>query len=432
MLRSSFGAFDGGCDRSGEARRLGVDAVGLGLQTLDLSLEPRESLASVGHRTHRGHVSLLRLRGDTLVLLEFELGHLQRLGRERDRLGHFGLGECGLLRLAFELFWIGTAGADRGLREVAAAFGCDPIGRVDTLGERRQPEPRLACRRGSGSDLGEMVRVLGDLGIDGVELCGDLVGASSNLFFDCRVLGHLRASGHQIVCRQPQSCVAEIGLHRLSSAGNLGLPSERFELSPQFGGEVAQTREICLHRVELANGLLFALAVLEDSCRLFDERTTVLRPRFQNRREAPLPDDDVHLAPDTRVGQQLLHVHQPARTPVDLVLARTVAEHPSRDGDLGVFDRQSAVGVVDRQRHLGPTERRPTRRPGEDDVFHLAATQRFRTLLAHHPRQCVDHVRLTRAVGAHHAGDAGLESQSRGRREGLEALQGQAFQVHDR
>mgnify|MGYP000134310250 CR=1 FL=1 len=137
-----------------------------------------------------------------------------------------------------------------------------------------------------------------------------------------------------------------------------------------------------------------AAAVFEDTGGLLDERAPVLGPRFQDRRQAPLADDDVHLTADAGVRQQFLHVHQPARTAVDLVLTGAVAEHAPRDGHLGVVDGQRTVGVVDGQRHLGPAERGPPGGTGEDDVLHLAAAQRLGALLTHHPGQRVDDVRF--------------------------------------
>ena len=101
------------------------------------------------------------------------------------------------------------------------------------------------------------------------------------------------------------------------------------------------------------------------------------------------------------------------------------------DRDLGVVDRQRAVGVVDGERapRRGPAAARPDG-AGEDDVLHLAAAQRLGALLAHHPGQGVDDVGLARPVGPDDAGDAGLEVQGRRGREGLEALEGQALQMH--
>ena len=167
---------------------------------------------------------------------------------------------------------------------------------------------------------------------------------------------------HQVVGGQAQPGVAQVGLHGLRAAGDLGLPAERLELAAQFGGEVGEPGEVGLHRVELADRLLLALAVLEHARGLLDERAAVLRARFQDRRQPALTDDDVHLPADTGVAEQFLHVHQPARAAVDLVFARAVAEHAPGDRHLGVVDGQRAVGVVDGQRHLGAAERRPARR----------------------------------------------------------------------
>src|SRR4029079_4444971 len=62
---------------------------------------------------------------------------------------------------------------------------------------------------------------------------------------------------------------------------------------------------------------------------------------------------------------------------------------------------------------------------------HLAAAQGLGALLAHHPRQRVDHVGLAGTVGSDDAGDTGFEAQSRRRSKGLEALQRQTLEVHD-
>jgi hypothetical protein len=212
--------------------------------------------------------------------------------------------------------------------------------------------------------------------------------------------------------------------------GHLGLLAERLELAAELGGEVGQPVEVDLHRVELADRLFLALAVLEDAGGLLDERAAVLGLGVQHRVEPALAHDDVHLAADAGVAEQLLDVEQAAGVAVDLVLARAVAEHAAGDRDLGVLDREGAVVVVDRERHLGAAQRRPAGGAGEDDVLHLSAAQRLGALLAEDPGDGVDDVGLAGAVGAHHTGDARLQAQRRGGGEGLEALDRQALEVH--
>ena len=70
--------------------------------------------------------------------------------------------------------------------------------------------------------------------------------------------------------------------------------------------------QVALGGVELAERLLLALAVLEDAGGLLDEAAAVLGGRVQDRVELALADDDVHLAADAGVAEQLLDVEQPA------------------------------------------------------------------------------------------------------------------------
>ena len=152
----------------------------------------------------------------------------------------------------------------------------------------------------------------------------------------------------QVVGEQPQPRVTQLGLHAGSPAGDLGLLAQRLELAAQLAGQVGQPGEVHLHRLELAQRLFLALAVLEDAGSLLDEASPVLGPGLQHRVQLPLPDDDVHLPADPGVGEQLLDVQQPSTLAVDLVLACALAEHPPGDRHFGELDRQRVVGVVDR------------------------------------------------------------------------------------
>ena len=89
------------------------------------------------------------------------------------------------------------------------------------------------------------------------------------------------------------------------------LPNGR-ELAAKLRGQVLDARQVGLHRVELAERLLLALAVLEDAGRLLDEPAPLLGRRVQDLVELALADDHVHLAADAGVAEQLLDVEQPA------------------------------------------------------------------------------------------------------------------------
>ena len=142
------------------------------------------------------------------------------------------------------------------------------------------------------------------------------------------------------------------------AAGRLGLALERAQLAADLAEQVLDAQQVGLGGVEAALGLLLALAELEDAGGLLDDRPAVLGAGVEDGVDLALADDDVLLAADAGVGEQLLHVEQAARHVVDGVLAVAAAEQRAADRDLGELDRQDAGRVVERQRDLGAAERR--------------------------------------------------------------------------
>ena len=224
-----------------------------------------------------------------------------------------------------------------------------------------------------------------DADTDRLGLLGEHKALGVALLFGARVVGESCAQGDDVVGEDPCLGVSHDRGDGLRLPGDLGLLAEGFELTADLAGEVAQAGEVGLHRVELAESLLLAAAVLEDSCCFFDESAPVFRRCLQHGIETALADDHVHLTAEARVAQQLLHVEQTASGAVDGVFAGAVAEQRAADRDLGELDRQGTVAVVDRELHLGATEGSTRGGTGEDDVFHFAAAQGLRPLLSHDP-----------------------------------------------
>ncbi len=401
--------------RRGEPTELGLGGRGPRAQRPDLPGQPGQPLPTVGDGADRRHERPLRRRQRRLEVGAPGHGVLEPCPVLVELAGEGGLGVADLRRLALERLRVAQRPrASRGRRrQVPVPLDGERRGAPQPLlqggeavpGLLRGGEPRRLLGRGRLTGL-LLALHLPELGLDG--------GASLEQGL---LVAHLRlqrgAQGDQVVGEQPQPGVAPVGLHGLRPTRQLGLPTERLELPTDLGGEVAEPGEPGLHGVELAQGLLLALLVLEDPGGLLDEGPPVLGPRRQHRVELALPHDDVQLAADAAVAEQLLHVDEPAPVAVDGVLRLPGAEHQPPHGDLGVVDRQRTVAVVDRQRHLGAAERRPAGRAGEDDVLHLAAAQRLGALLAQHPGHRVDDVALARAVGPDDARDAGLEAQRR-------------------
>ncbi len=236
----------------------------------------------------------------------------------------------------------------------SSIVACDTVVRLDEvvvlgLGEQREPLPgervqpaqraparargrrRPAAPRRRASERCCCLELLRCRSAGVVELVLQHEPLGVPLLLAAGVIGELGAQPDELVGEQSGLRIAHDGGDRRRLAGDLGLPAERLELAAQLAGEVAQPREVRLHGVELAEGLLLAPAVLEDAGGLLDEAAALLGRGLQHAVEAALADDDVHLAAEARVAQQLLHVQQPADVAVDRVLAGAVAEQRAAD-----------------------------------------------------------------------------------------------------
>src|SRR5699024_3961745 len=67
---------------------------------------------------------------------------------------------------------------------------------------------------------------------------------------------------------------------------------------------------------------------------------------FQDFRELSLPDDDVHLAADAGVRQQLLNIHQARFGAIDFIFACSITEHAAGNRYFCVVNGQSTISIV--------------------------------------------------------------------------------------
>src|SRR5690606_19183660 len=105
-----------------------------------------------------------------------------------------------------------------------------------------------------------------------------------------------------------------------------GLTAQGAQLAGELGTQIGEPVEVRLQPRELPQRLLLALAVLEDAGRLLDEAAALEGVGVEDRVEAALAHDDVHLLAQAGVAQQLLDVEQAGGLPVDAVLAAARAE----------------------------------------------------------------------------------------------------------
>ncbi len=143
-----------------------------------------------------------------------------------------------------------------------------------------------------------------------------------------------------LVAGEVEADRAQLRFDAAVPAGGVGLLLEGPELAADLADEVVEAEEVALGGLEPSLGPLPALAELEHAGGFLDDGPTIAGLGGQHLVELTLADDDVLLAADARVGQQLLDVEQPARDPVELVLGLAVAEQGARDRHFGELDRQ--------------------------------------------------------------------------------------------
>ncbi len=173
--------------------------------------------------------------------------------------------------------------------------------------------------------------------------------------------------------------------------------------------------------LQAAEGFEFAHFEAADAGRLLEDDAAVAGRGLQQHVDLALLDDAVGLGAHAGAGQQVADVAQAAGAAIDEVLAFPAAIDAAGDVDLGGVQGQGVVGVVEGEGDFGRVHAPPRAGTVEDHVGHLFAAQTLDALLAQHPLDGIDDVRLPRAVGPH-------DDRNPGRK--LEAgLVGEAFET---
>src|SRR5439155_1480156 len=173
-----------------------------------------------------------------------------------------------------------------------------------------------------------------------------------------------------------------------------------------------------------------AIAVQPDPGGLFEQGAPLLRLFGEQRLDHSRLHHHGGVGPQAGAAQQVLDVTQPHRRAIEQVLALPRAGEPACDEDFLIRDREGSIRVVEDQGDLRHVHRPAPGRALEDDVFHLAAAQQARRLLAQDPADGIGDVGLAAAVRPHDRGDSRFERQLDRARERLEARQLESGQPH--
>jgi hypothetical protein len=180
------------------------------------------------------------------------------------------------------------------------------------------------------------------------------------------------------VARELPARLVDLALQTLVQLGGLGLALERAQPGARLAFDVERAVEVRLRALELELGATAALPMLAEAGGLLDEQPAVARTRRDDRLDAPLGDDGVHLLAQTRVAEDLEDVDEPAARAVEPVLAVARAVQPPEDGDLADREVDRAVRVVEDELDLRRRARLDAAAAAEDDVLHRLPAHRER------------------------------------------------------
>jgi len=207
-----------------------------------------------------------------------------------------------------------------------------------------------------------------------------------------------------------------------------GLHAHAAQSAIDLFDDVGEPQQVLLHAIQTPQGLELLGLEAADAGRLFENHPSIARRCLQQRIDLALLDHAVGLCSQAGAGNQIANVAQAGRSAIDQILALAPAIDPPGDMHLGSVDRQQALGVVQRERDLGHVHRPTRARAVENHVGHLLAAQALDTLLAQHPLDSIDDVRLARPIRAYYRGNTRRELEPGTVRKALESDQFQGFE----
>ncbi len=216
--------------------------------------------------------------------------------------------------------------------------------------------------------------------------------------------------------------VEEVFGNRAILAGGFGLLGEGGELAFQFVDDIIDAQEVVADLVELAHGLVLALAIALNAGRLLEDLAAVFGADREEAVNFVLADDGIGVLADAGVEEEFVNITEAAGHAVDEELALAGAKDAAGDGDFGEVEGQHAVGVIEGDGDLAHARAAAAVGAGENDILGLLGAERFHALLAQTPDDRVGEVGLAAAVGADDGGDAGTELEAGPVGKGFEAV----------
>ncbi len=177
------------------------------------------------------------------------------------------------------------------------AFAGDAHRSVHPFGQRRQPEPSVLDRLGPRREFGDRGLMRGQLLGCHRQPGGGLVMLAAHRSLGLKDRFPFGSAAYQSSAARRSRASRRSAWMAAARWAASGLPAQRFELTPELGGQIGEPGQVRRHRVEFAQSFFLALAMLEHTGGFLDERPPILRPRLQDLLELPLPNNHMHSRP---------------------------------------------------------------------------------------------------------------------------------------
>ena len=112
----------------------------------------------------------------------------------------------------------------------------------------------------------------------------------------------------------------QIGKQRLIASRFASLPLQRSDLPLYFFNNVADSQQVCIGGLDLAQSFALLRLVLHDAGRFFEHRATIFRFRAQDQIDLALFHHRIGAAGHAGVSEQRLNIFQPAQCLVQEIL----------------------------------------------------------------------------------------------------------------
>ena len=196
---------------------------------------------------------------------------------------------------------------------------------------------------------------------------------------------------------------------------------------------VGQAVKVGFRRPQPQFGIMAARIEARDPGGFFQNAPPRLWLGRNQLRDLALPHQRRAMRPGRGIGEQHLHIARAHFLAVNAVNTARVAGDAAHDVQrVGVIERRRGqpVGIVDLQGDFSVMARTAAVGACEDHIVHARAAHGAGTILAHHPAQRFQQVRLAATIGADHAGQPRMDRQIRLVNKAFEAIEAQARKLH--